>query len=206
MSQSFFGRCNFSLSKTVRASRETHKNLDIQQTRREMPIVYTPGVECQYGTFTIKTLLHLIHNHNLPTWVEFTDLVKAFDTSNNALLIANLGKYGATPRLCLAIKRMYKKIVVNIIIGKIETSIEFKLGVKQGDSMAQLLFLFLIMAFAKTLEDEWTALGLSKAQFARKAKSPRSTRKLVNHQPVTFSYGTLFDIFCMLYVYDSDLF
>ena len=51
----------------------------------------TPGVGCQYGTFTIKTLLHLRHNHNLPTWVAFIDLVKSFDTSNHALLIAILG-------------------------------------------------------------------------------------------------------------------
>ena len=59
----------------------------------------TPGFGCQYGTFMIKKLLHLRHNHNLPTWVAFIDLVKAFDTSNHALLIAILGKYGAPPRL-----------------------------------------------------------------------------------------------------------
>ena len=33
--------------------------------------------------------------------------------------------------------------------------------------MAPVLFLFLMMAFYKTLEDEWMAMGLSKAQFAR---------------------------------------
>ena len=51
---------------------------------------FTPGVGCQDGTFTIKTLLHLRHNHKIPTWVVFVDLVKAFDTSNHALLIAIL--------------------------------------------------------------------------------------------------------------------
>ena len=52
----------------------------------------TPGVGCKDGALTIKTLLHLRHNHNLPTWVAFIDLVKAFDTSNHALLIAILVK------------------------------------------------------------------------------------------------------------------
>ena len=61
---------------------------------------------------------------------------------------------------------MYNKRIVKIIIGKVETSIDFKMGAKQGDSMAPVLFLFLMMAFAKKLEDEWTALGLSKAQFS----------------------------------------
>ena len=93
---------------------------------------YTPGVGCHERTFKIKTLLHLIHNHNLPTWVEFADLIKAHNTSNHVLLIAILGKYGAPPRLFSAIKCMYKKIVVKIIIGNIDTTIEFKVGFKQG--------------------------------------------------------------------------
>ena len=59
----------------------------------------TPGVGCQDGTFTIKTLIHLRQNHNLPTWVAFTDLVKAFGNSNHELLIAILIKYDASPRI-----------------------------------------------------------------------------------------------------------
>ena len=47
----------------------------------------TPGVGCQDGSFTIKTTLHLRHNHNLPTFVMFADLVKAFDTSNHKLMV-----------------------------------------------------------------------------------------------------------------------
>ena len=54
----------------------------------------TPGVGCPDGLFTIKTMLHLRHNHNLPTWVLFADLVKAFDTSNHKLMVDILGRYG----------------------------------------------------------------------------------------------------------------
>ena len=60
---------------------------------------------------------------------------------------------------------MYKKSVVKLIIGKVKTSINLKVGVKQKDSMAPFLFLFLMMEFSETLEDMWTTLGLSKAQF-----------------------------------------
>ena len=112
----------------------------------------TPGVGCQDSTFTIKTLLHIRHNHNLPAWVAFVDLVKAFDASNHALRIVVLVKYGAPPILCSSIKRMYDKVVVNLIISNIETPIDYKVGVKQGDSMAPVLFLFLMMAFSETLE------------------------------------------------------
>ena len=58
----------------------------------------TPGVGCQYGTFTINTLIHLRHNHNLPTWVSFADLAKASDTSNHALIIVIIGKIWRTPK------------------------------------------------------------------------------------------------------------
>ena len=115
----------------------------------------TPGVGCQDGSFTIKTMLHLQHNHNLPTWVMFADLVKAFDTSNHILLVEILRKYGCPPKLCSSIKRMYSNNKVRSIIGKIDKSIPFEVGVKQGDSVAPVLFLFLMMAFAETVEAEW---------------------------------------------------
>ena len=83
----------------------------------------TPGFGFQDGTFTINTLLHLRHHHNLPTCVAFIDLVKAFDTTNHALIIAILGKYCAPPILRSAIKRMYEKSIVKLIIGKVEISI-----------------------------------------------------------------------------------
>ena len=69
-------------------------------------------------------------NHNLPTWMAFADLFKAFDTYNHALLVAILGKYGTPPRLFSSIKRMYNNIIVKIIIGNIETPICFKVGIK----------------------------------------------------------------------------
>ena len=108
---------------------------------------FSLGVGCQDGKFKIKTLIHLRYNHKLPTWVVFMYLVKAFDTFNNALLIAILGKYGAPPRRRLSIKRMYYKSIVKLIIGKVETFIDLKVISKQGESIARVLFLFLMMAF-----------------------------------------------------------
>ena len=53
---------------------------------------------------------------------------------------------------------MYDKSLANPIIGKIETSIDFKMGVNQVDSMALVIFMFLMMDLSKTLEDERTDL------------------------------------------------
>ena len=112
----------------------------------------TPGVGFQDGSVTLKTLPHLSHNQNLPSWVVFSDLVKAFDTSNHKILISILARYGSPPRFCYVIRIMYKNSVVRLIIGKIDTYIPFKVLVKQGDSMEPLLFLFLIIVFYERLE------------------------------------------------------
>ena len=70
--------------------------------------------------------------------------------------------------------------------------------------MSPVLFMFLMTAFAEILEDDWTALGLRKSKFSHKDNSSRSTRKLASHRTRTFLYGTIFDLFCILYVDDGE--
>ena len=110
----------------------------------------TPGVGFLEGSFKIRTMLYLRYNHNLPTFVMFADLVIAFDTSNHKLMVDILKKYGCPPKLCSAISRMYTEKNVILIIGKIDISIPFEVVVKQGDSVAPVRLLFLMMAFAET--------------------------------------------------------
>ena len=95
---------------------------------------------------------------------------------------------------------MYDKSSGQIAIGKIDTVVDFKVGVKPGNIMDPVLFLILMMDFSGILEDEWTSLELSIYQFSREDNSPISTEQLVSHQPGTFTYGTIFDILYMLYV------
>ena len=59
---------------------------------------------------------------------------------------------------------MYKDSKMRLIIGKFDTTLPFYVGVKQGDSMAPVLFLFIIMGFAETLKGEWTINGLTPLQ------------------------------------------
>ena len=120
----------------------------------------SPGVGCQDGTFTIKTFLHTRHNHDLPTYVAFMDLVKAFDTVDHTLMLQILKKYCASPKLRSSITRMYQELKVVLKIGKTKETMSQNVGVRQGDCMAPVLLLFMVMAFAETLEKEWKKAGL----------------------------------------------
>ncbi len=79
------------------------------------------------------------------------DLVKAYDTANHILLIDILRKYRAPPKFVKAIETIYRN---NTFVLKIENEIAEipqTVGVRQGDNMAPVLFLFLMTAFAEML-------------------------------------------------------
>ena len=104
------------------------------------------------------------------TYVAFVDLVKAYDTRNHQLLIEILRQYGAPPKLCSAIERMYHKLSVIIKVGSKKREIEQTVGVRQGDNLSPVLFLFMMSAFAEALENEWEAKGVCQAEFVRMAQ------------------------------------
>ena len=59
----------------------------------------------------------------------FVDLVKAYDTANNDLLLKVLEKYGAPPKFVAAIKTMYTNLTVVLKINKEICEIAQSVGV-----------------------------------------------------------------------------
>ena len=112
----------------------------------------TPEVGCRDGLFTLKSLLNAQRNHDLGSYVGFVDLVKAYDTANHKLLFHLLEKYRAPPTCVAPIRKIYMSNVVVLKIEKEVREIPQEVGVRQGDNMALVQFLFLMTAFAETLE------------------------------------------------------
>ena len=148
-------------------------------------------------------LLHTRHNHDLPTYVAFVDLVKEFDTVDHNLMLPILKKYGAPPKLRSSITRMYQDLKVVLKIGKTKETMSQIFGVIQGYCMTPVLLLFMVMAFAETLEKEWTKSGLSMITLQQRSRSPQDTDNLTGHKVKTFSQGNLLTLFCVLYVDDG---
>ena len=67
--------------------------------------------------------------------------------------------------MCSVISRMYTDNKVRLIIVKINISIPFEVGVKQGGGVAPVLFLFIVMAFVETIENKWVRNYLKMIKF-----------------------------------------
>ena len=72
-----------------------------------------------------------------------------------------LKNYSPPPKLHSSIGRMYQDLKVVLNIGKTEETMSQTVGVREGGCVTPVLFIFMVMAFAKTLEREWTRTGLN---------------------------------------------
>ncbi len=115
----------------------------------------TPELGCRDGLFTLKALLNARRNHDLAMYVGYVDLVKAYDMANHTLLLCIFERYGAPPKFVAAIQMIYTDNICMLKIEKEIFEIPQSVGIHQGDNMAPVLFLFLMMAFAETLEIVW---------------------------------------------------
>ena len=106
-------------------------------------------------------------NHNEATYAGFADLVKAYDTVDHKLLIKVLERYRTPSKCCSAVERMYTDLVVVLKIGISIAEISQEVGVRQGNNMAPVLFLFLMSAFAKSLAFIWEENGLENVELKR---------------------------------------
>jgi hypothetical protein len=65
--------------------------------------------------------------------------------------------YGTQPKFVNAVEHIYQDLVVVLKIEKETIELPQSVGVRQGDNMAPVLFLFLLSTFAANLEIEWKA-------------------------------------------------
>jgi Reverse transcriptase (RNA-dependent DNA polymerase) len=113
----------------------------------------------------LRSALQTRRQHNVPTWALFIDLVKAFDTIKYELPFQIVQHYGVPEKLFPLIKKLYTEMAVNVQLGKEKASIPYTIGVQQGDNMASVLFIFVMLAFTAIIEKNWsTKWGLQPIQ------------------------------------------
>ena len=145
--------------------------------------------------------------YGLESHVAFVDLVKAFDTANHKLMLEILEKYGAPEKFVNTIGRLYDNLQVVIKVGKEKAEIAQTVGVRQGDNLSPVIFLFIMNAFAETLEHEWDVAGLVKATFHHLSTSnvtELTTGQCVSHKAKSASrFSEVLRVIQTLYVDDG---
>ena len=88
---------------------------------------------------------------------------------------------------------MYTDLVVVLKIGKYIAEISQEVGVRQGDNMAPVLFLFLMSAFAESLDAIWEENGLEKVELKRPSKEDFENGKgiIKSHKPSQYKSSKL---------------
>jgi hypothetical protein len=149
------------------------------------------GAGCRDAIFTIRLMLQLFPCHNLlPTWTLRVDPAKAFDTVNHQLHFKLLMKFGVPEHMTGAIERLCKDAEEKKTARENRTIPCSSAGVKQGDNMAPVLFLFLMQALSETLEKEWNENKIAIPEFKQRGAkhssfSPSARRRwsLQLHEP-----------------------
>jgi len=76
---------------------------------------------------------------------------------------------------------MYTDLKVVIKIGKNKIEISQSVGVRQGDNMAPVLFLFLMAAVSDLIDQAWDREGIEKVEFRRPSDEDIHTGQLIRH-------------------------
>ena len=96
---------------------------------------------CIEHIYSLYTVLRNRKENNLETFVCYIDFAKAFDSVNHDLLFAKLLSIGVTGKIYKTVKAMYKNLKSCVQIDTLKTDwFSVERGVRQGDSLAPLLF------------------------------------------------------------------
>lgn len=113
---------------------------------------FSKELGCSDGHAAVLGALRKRAEHNLESYAFFLDLKKAFDSVDRAALYAVLLKFGIPASLVSLIENLHTGVRVSLSVGKEEAEFASKVGVKQGDSLAPVLFIFFVEACLRSLD------------------------------------------------------
>jgi hypothetical protein len=176
---------------------------------RLMVILETEGLEEQCGFmrsrgtsdggFVLKVALQKRREHGLDTLALFVDLVKAFDSIDRHLMYDILLRFGAPPHLVDKVRMLHSNVSATFSIDDIERIVKSTVGVKQGDTLAPVLFLFVMQAAFETLLPKMKEEGIHAPEFLTNMDGITHGRSISSRLPEALR----FTLHWLLYADDS---
>jgi hypothetical protein len=104
----------------------------------------------QQAMHSLREARSIRRAYDLDTYILFVDLAKTYETLNHALLFGILKKYGIPEEVVEVVEIMYNDCKIRVQVGKENRTIDYLTGVQQGENVAPVLLLFLMLAVSKT--------------------------------------------------------
>ena len=135
---------------------------------------FMPGKSTIDAIFTMRVSLQKRFRFQKDTWVLFVDFVKAFDTVPREMLFKVLARLGFPPKIVNLVRVFHENVTLEVDLdGDGNTIIiKYDIGVKQGDTLAPVLFLCYIQAVLETLFPKFEAAGIEKLKFRSMQPKP----------------------------------
>ena len=118
----------------------------IQNIDNENQCGFLPERGCVDAVFLVKMAIKKRREHGLETFVFFLDLVKAFDRVPREMLWKVMLKFGVPQKIIQLLKAAHDQVKVKFSVDGITHIIDSIIGVKQGDILGPILFVFYIAA------------------------------------------------------------
>lgn len=115
---------------------------------------FRPGRGTMDAIFTVKMAMKKRREHGLETWIMFLDLVKAFDRVPRQLLWGVMRKFGVNEKLVRLLVALHDHVEVQFTVSGITSFVCSTIGVKQGDVLGPVLFIFYLAAVMETWKKE----------------------------------------------------
>jgi Reverse transcriptase (RNA-dependent DNA polymerase) len=128
------------------------EKVPLENTVSNGPYYSSTGSNC---LSQLKLALQTLHEHHKEAYILFLDLVKAYDSVNRELLWKILDRYGVPEKMVKVLKKLHNNVQYIMQIGKKTTKVVSTCGVKQGDNLGPILFIYLIQAVSTTLDKKW---------------------------------------------------
>ena len=114
---------------------------------------FRPGHSGADAMIMVRAILDGRKQYDLPTWIVACDLKRAFDRVDRPQTWAILRRYGAPDEMVDRIEEMYRDNVVKLRVDHADDVFaNSSVGVKQGDCLSPILFLFVMAAAMETMK------------------------------------------------------
>ena len=92
-----------------------------------------------------------------------------------------LEKYGVPPTIRRIAATLYENLIISLTIGSEKVEPHQSVGVRQGDNMAPVLFLFIMTAFYDLLEIEYVEQDIERIGFATESEDTYRNGQIHRH-------------------------